>query len=868
MVSENIILQSAGSLAVGVVALLMMVLQGIFFFKRPQFSWYAWSTAISASALIYSIAIFLEYNTPAGSLNRFAGILEWMALICLIHCGYGFTFSYLGMKSKRYHLMVGVFHGLLLVLLWFTPLLVADRFVYQNFMGFGVPFVEPALGPLGPVFILYVVVASIGLVFLWMRDPKTDSKNRFIYVAGIVFWILLGFHDALAALGLSTFQYVMEYGFLGFALAVLWVVFNDYLEIAAEEKYRMITEFANDCIMVVQDEKVVFENPACRHFWGESMEASTPGDFLQMMPSEERRGVLDHFNTLKAGDRVPVRYAFSMGKRDAERRFMEIASSAIQYRNRPAILTVMRDITERKQAEDKLIKNEERLRIAGKVSYDLIYEWDVQNEVLEWFSDVDGFLGYPEGKISGSINAWFDIIHPQDRGSLEKVVGLHQKSTVPIRYRYRIRHHDGTYRHWKDQGQPLLNEKGLPHKWIGVCTDITESKQAEEALRETEEKLTRSRKMESIGLLAGGVAHDLNNVLSGIISYPELMLLDMAPDHKLRNPLERIQDAGRRAAAIVDDLLTVARGVAITKVTFNFNGVVRDYLDSPEFKKTQHYHPTVSVKTLLDEDLLNVNGSPAHVMKALMNLVSNASEAIDGKGNVTLSTMNRYLDRPISGYEDVNRGEYAVLSVSDDGSGISSDDLERIFEPFYTKKVLGRSGTGLGLAVVWNTVQIHEGYIDVKTDAGGTCFELYFPATRDELPEDALVLPMEDYMGRGERILVVDDEEHQRDICCRMLKTLGYEITAVAGGEEAVAYLRENTVDLVLLDMIMDPGLNGRETFERIVQLHPRQKAVIVSGFSETADVKAVLEMGAGQYVRKPVMLEKLGVAVRAELEK
>ena len=209
-----------------------------------------------------------------------------------------------------------------------------------------------------------------------------------------------------------------------------------------------------------------------------------------------------------------------------------------------------------------------------------------------------------------------------------------------------------------------------------------------------------------------------------------------------------------------------------------------------------------------------------------------------------------------------------MLSVSDDGSGISSDDLKRIFEPFYSKKTLGRSGTGLGLAVVWNTVEIHEGYIDVKTDAGGTRFDLYFPATRGELPEDASVLPMENYMGYGERILVVDDEEQQRDICYRMLKTLGYEIITVASGEEAVAYLKENTVDLVLLDMIMDPGLNGRETFERIVQLNPRQKAIIVSGFSETADVKAVLKMGAGQYVRKPVMLEKLGIAVRTELER
>ena len=175
MVFENIILQSAGSLAVGVVALLMMVLQGIFFFKRPQFSWYAWSAAVSASALIYSTAIFLEYNTPAGPLNRLAGILEWMALICLIHCGYGFTFSHLGMESKWYHFIAGACHGLVMILLWFTPLLVADRFVYQEFKGFGAPFVEPALGPLGPFFLLYVVAAGIGLGV----PLDKESENRF-----------------------------------------------------------------------------------------------------------------------------------------------------------------------------------------------------------------------------------------------------------------------------------------------------------------------------------------------------------------------------------------------------------------------------------------------------------------------------------------------------------------------------------------------------------------------------------------------------------------------------------------------------------------------------------------------------------------
>jgi CheY-like chemotaxis protein len=374
--------------------------------------------------------------------------------------------------------------------------------------------------------------------------------------------------------------------------------------------------------------------------------------------------------------------------------------------------------------------------------------------------------------------------------------------------------------------------------------------------------------MESLALLAGGVAHDLNNVLSGIVSIPELILMGLPEDSKLRKPIETMQESGHRAAAIVQDLLTVARGAAITREPVNLNDIVSDYLQSPEFKKIEQFHPIVTVKTNLDIDLLNVSGSHVHIRKVVMNLIPNALEAIEGSGNVTISTMNRYVDRPIRRYDDVTIGEYAILSVSDDGSGISSDDLERIFEPFYTKKVMGRSGTGLGLTVVWNIMQNHEGYIDVITDENGTTFELYFPITRDEVADKALSVPIKDYKGDGETILVVDDVESQREISCKMLDSLGYKTKAVSSGEEAVEYLKGNTVDLILLDMIMDPGINGRETYERIIKIHPNQKAIIVSGFAETEDVRAAQKLGAGKYIKKPVTLEKIGLAVKEELGK
>jgi len=402
----------------------------------------------------------------------------------------------------------------------------------------------------------------------------------------------------------------------------------------------------------------------------------------------------------------------------------------------------------------------------------------------------------------------------------------------------------------------------------GTIEDITERKRAAESLRESEKKLARLKKMESLGLLAGGVAHDLNNILSGIVSYPELILLDLPEDSKFREPIETIKESGQRAVAIVQDLLTVARGVAITREPLNLNDLIDDYLHSPEFIKLKQFHPSVTVKTRLYNDLFNISGSAVHIRKVLMNLVSNASEAVESSGNVTISTKNHYMDKHLEGYDDVLNGEYVVLSVDDDGSGITSNDLEKIFEPFYTKKFMGRSGTGLGLAVVWNIMLDHKGYIDVKSDESGTIFELYFPVTRDEILGKNLSIPIEDFKGEGETILVVDDVKSQRDISSKMLDTLGYKPEAVSSGEEAVEYLKKYTVDLILLDMIMDPGINGRETYKRIIKIHPGQKAIITSGYAETEDVKVAQKLGAGRYIKKPLTLEKLGLAVKEELAK
>jgi two-component system, cell cycle sensor histidine kinase and response regulator CckA len=287
------------------------------------------------------------------------------------------------------------------------------------------------------------------------------------------------------------------------------------------------------------------------------------------------------------------------------------------------------------------------------------------------------------------------------------------------------------------------------------------------------------------------------------------------------------------------------------------------------FEKIKDYHPRVSFRTECDKNLLNIKGSSVHLEKTLMNLVSNAAESISGHGEVTIRTESRYLDKTIRGYDEVKEGDYAILIVSDTGMGIPAEHREKIFEPFYTKKTMGRSGTGLGLAIVWGTVKDHNGYIDLRTEVGeGSTFTLYFPVTREELIAQQQKVPMERYMGNGESVLVVDDIAEQRDVASRLLTRLGYKVHVVSSGEEAVEYLKGNKSDILVLDMIMAPGIDGLETYQRVLEINPKQKAILVSGFSETERVREAQRLGAGAYVRKPYVMEKIGVAIRDELLK
>ncbi len=413
----------------------------------------------------------------------------------------------------------------------------------------------------------------------------------------------------------------------------------------------------------------------------------------------------------------------------------------------------------------------------------------------------------------------------------------------------------------------VLANTSLGEERNSLIREIEQRIKAEAEKDVVNKKLQQSQKMEAIGMMAGGVAHDLNNILSGVINYPELMLIKLPKDSEFRKPLEAVIRSGNRAADVVADLLTVARGIASKKHSCSLNSIVDDYLESPEASSLRSRHPQISIEKELDKNIGNISCSRTHIFKSIMNLVVNSAESMGGEGNILIRTKGNVFHNAEEG-DERHQGEFSVLEVRDSGKGIAEHDLKRIFEPFYTRKAMGVSGTGLGLTIVWNTVQEHGGHVDVASDAtSGTCFSLSFPVCSDDCENNELTQKPVDLNGSGEIILVVDDEEDQREIASSILRSLNYTVVTASSGEAGMEFLKRSRADLVLLDMLMPPNMNGLETYKKFAEICPGQKAVIVSGFSESDDVKKALDLGVSEFLGKPYAGEQLALAVKRTLK-
>ncbi|GAB6145222.1 hybrid sensor histidine kinase/response regulator [Desulfocicer niacini] len=487
-----------------------------------------------------------------------------------------------------------------------------------------------------------------------------------------------------------------------------------------------------------------------------------------------------------------------------------------------------------------------------------------------WTQDDEmGILGQSFEQTRQSLAALFQELEQTNIrivGQAAELTTTNESLQLEVAERFRI---EAALIHHQERLEEIISQRTaeLTTSNEELKQEIKDRLRAETERREIEIKLQRAEKMEALGTLAGGVAHDLNNILSGIVSYPELLLMDIPKENSLHAPLLMIQQAGERAAVVVQDLLTLARRGVTANEVLDLLTVVSDYLDSPEYRKLLESHSGVKVETDFNDRGLKIKGSRVHIAKTVMNLVANAAEAIPEIGTVRITISPHHSDAVDLADKAMPAGDLLMLSVSDTGSGIRSEDLEHIFEPFYTTKVMGKSGSGLGMAVVWGTVKDHNGHIDIQSKVGfGTNVTIYFPA--GEYAKSPKIQEIPESIGmENKRILVVDDLEEQRIITVSMLKKMGFQAMAVASGEAALHVLTERRFDLLILDMMMEPGMDGLETYRRSLKLNPDQQAVIASGYSKTDHIKELRKLGNCGYIKKPFLLNDLKRVLRDALE-
>ena len=412
---------------------------------------------------------------------------------------------------------------------------------------------------------------------------------------------------------------------------------------------------------------------------------------------------------------------------------------------------------------------------------------------------------------------------------------------------------------------PLFDGAGAVSGVCGMTTEITEIRQAQREKEHLQEKLVQAQKMESIGRLAGGVAHDFNNMLSVILGHAELALQETKPEDKLHASLRRIRQAAERSADLTRQLLAFARKQTTTPRVLDLSGTVAGLLEMLR----RLIGEGVELLWQPGKEPLPVRMDPSQIDQILVNLCINARDAIDGAGRVTITTDGQRLgESSRDTHPEARPGEYAVLSVSDDGCGMDADILTHLFEPFFTTKTVGR-GTGLGLATVYGIVQQNGGFITVASELGvGTTLRIFIPRWQGEV-EDMGVRAAESTAPRGtETILLVEDEPMILDLARTMLAQLGYRVLAAPTPGEAIRLAREHAgeLHLVVTDVVM-PEMNGRDLAEGLLVLSPGLKALFMSGY--TADVIAhhgVLDKGM-HFIQKPFTLAELALCVRHALD-
>jgi PAS domain S-box-containing protein len=551
-------------------------------------------------------------------------------------------------------------------------------------------------------------------------------------------------------------------------------------------------------------------------------------------------------------------------KKDGSTFVVDVVAHDVRWDGRPARLLLAADATERARSEAAVRESEERYRLVIRATNDAVYDWDVAGGALEWSGAFETTFGYRADAATRHIEWWTARIHPDDRARVEATLtAAIDGNAESWGDEYRFLRADGAYALVLDRGLIVRGTDGTPVRMIGCMADLTERRRLEDQLRQ-------SQKMEAVGRLAGGVAHDFNNVLTVVKSFSEFLLEDLDKLDPRRSDVEEIAKAADRAAALTRKLLAFSRKQVMRPEPLDLNQVVTGMQKMLE----RLIGDDVRIATVLAPDLLPIEADPSSIEQVILNLAVNARDAMPDGGILTIRTANETLERTEAAWA-IRPGRYAMLSVADTGVGMDASTQARVFDPFFTTKPQGQ-GTGLGLAMVYGIIKQSGGHVWVESAPNaGAMFTIYLPqpASLDAAPGSRRVAGSSRErrdprrMG-GETILVVDDEEAVRSSTCRALERAGYCVIAATDGADALRLFTEHdgAVDMVVTDVVM-PGLGGRELIGRLRIMSPNVPVLFVSGYAEEGvRGQGVLEPGAA-YLEKPFTPETLLVKVREALD-
>jgi PAS domain S-box-containing protein len=549
---------------------------------------------------------------------------------------------------------------------------------------------------------------------------------------------------------------------------------------------------------------------------------------------------------------------------------------AVAIKNARLYETVQQELTERKQVQDALRESEEKYRTILENIEDGYYEVDTAGNFTFFNDSICKILGYPRDELMGMNNRQYT--EKENAKKLYQTFNRVYKTEKPTRiFDWEIIRKDNTKGHVEASVSLMKDAEGQRKGFRGIVRDITEKKNLEA-------QLLQAQKMEAIGTLAGGIAHNFNNLLMSIQGNTSLMLLDTDSNHPHYQRLTNIEKLVQSGSKLTSQLLGYARGGRYEVKSISMNQIIKEA--SATFSMTKK---DITIHQDLDKDLYGVKADLGQIEQVLLNIYVNAAEAMPGGGDLFLHTINvTHKDIKKKPYK-VKPGEYILLTIRDTGIGMDKNTKDKVFDPFFTTKGLAK-GTGLGLASVYGIIKAHGGYIDVESKKGhGTTFYIYLPATKAEgIAQRAESESGVEIIQGKETVLLVDDEEIILDVGQELLKTLGYKVLIVKGGREAIEIVSKAhrakrkaedgkehyapgamppTPDIVILDMIM-PVIGGGETYDRMKEINPDIKVLLSSGYSINGQATEILKRGCDGFIQKPFTMRELSKAIREVLEK